>query len=147
MKNERTFVKKLLLNAALAASLALPILAMADAIKLDDVKVGSTITREGIDLGGVFSHDYLPVPDGEWTVLRITDYIERFGRTGMEKDFRYVKLVLANNDVNASVRFIGVDFNPVVERISTPFRPCSFAWNDDFGSTNSQFLYRCGVYC
>ena len=60
MKNNKTklwFAALMLLAVSTAHS---------EPIKLDDVKVGSTVTREGISFGW---GEHLPVPEGEWEVV------------------------------------------------------------------------------
>ena len=120
--------------------------AMAEAIKLGDVKVGAIVTREGIDLGGTFAHDYLPVPDGEWTVLAMKEEQQDFGNKSLS--VRFVRLVLANRNPDASIPLLWVRFNPQIEKINHKFSACestSRSLINDFGSGPSQFLYRCAM--
>jgi hypothetical protein len=135
---------KFLRLATIAAGILLSAAAMAQAIKMEDVKVGATVTREGIDLGGVFSHDYLPVPEGEWVVLGMKEEQKPFG--GVVGDVRFVRLVLGNQDANASIPLFWVKFNPQKKRIDYTFEPCEFPNTllvNGFGSTDSQYLHRC----
>lgn len=111
---------KFLSSLALVAGLACAPAAMADAIKVADLQVNSTVTDEGIDLGQ--GQDFLPVPEGNWTVKLVKNDIELWGTEQIKVPF--VSLVLANNDPNAAVPLMWVKFNSEIRNIGTKYRAC-----------------------
>lgn len=131
--------------AVLAAACGLSAASMAEAIKVQDLAVGATVTRDGIDLGGTFSSDYLPVPDGTWTVKLMDDSLEHFAE--IIGNVRWIRLVLVNQDKHAAMPLIHVRFNPKTHQIGIRFAPCgrtgTYPMVNGFESGPSQFMYRC----
>ena len=67
--------------------------AHSEPIKLDDVKVGSTVTREGISFGW---GEHIPVPEGEWKVV-MREEGELKGVGAFEHDPRVIVNLLNKN--------------------------------------------------
>lgn len=137
------------LNSALATclyALAFATKAMAEAIKLEDVKVGAIVTREGIDLGGIFSHTIFPIPDGEWTVLSMRAGQGKF--EGHLDSTRFVWLVLANRNNQAAIPIFSVQFNSNAKGIEYKFSGCGksrIQLVNDFDSKEVDRLQRCAL--
>lgn len=83
--------------------------ASAKAIKIDDVKVGSTITSEGIDIGGYRGAGNLPVPEGEWEVIDRIYWEKNYN----EKVAKYPRVILKllNKDLDSNIQFIQIQIN------------------------------------
>ncbi len=106
--------------AFVAAGLACAPAAMADAIKVADIQANSIVTDEGIDLGQ--GQDFLPVPEGKWTVRLVKKDIELWGTEQIKVPF--VTLILTNNDPNAAVPLVRVKFNPEIRNIGVNYKAC-----------------------
>lgn len=75
----------------------------AGAIPLEDVKVGATVTREGIGLGW---GDYLPVPEGEWEVVALEHGTYK-GYGPFEKS-PYVRINLFNKNPESGIQLVQI---------------------------------------
>jgi hypothetical protein len=136
-------MKKIITKAAFLVALALPFAAQA-VTKVEDAVVGAVIT-DGIKMHGFFDSAPLPLPPGGWTVLYRSDETEDWPGTKLD----FVKLVLASNNPEFGVGFIKVRFNPDTARVGYKYNECKYdginSMVNSFGSTSSQFLYRCAI--
>jgi hypothetical protein len=129
------------------AGLACAPAVIADAIKVADIQANSIVTDEGIDLGQ--GQDFLPVPEGNWTVKLVKKDIELWGTEQIKVPF--VSLFLANNDPNAAVSFVWVKFNPEIRNIGVNYKACEEKYAGehflmmDFKTQPRDSLYRCSI--
>ena len=112
---------------------------------VDDVKIDTIVPPGGIKLHGLFSADVLPLPPGSWKVLSRTDTV----RDLRVINVNYVQLTLQTTDEESNIPFMTINVNADTANINYGSSKCialsaknSIA--NDFGSTNSQLVNRCG---
>lgn len=114
----------------------------AERIKLDDIKVGATVTREGIDLGW---GDYLPVPDGEWEVVVRED--GEYKGYGPFEHSPVIYITLLNKNTNSDLRLLRIDTFLEFKNRMSPNIPCPNSnWvlkSDQLGTVKGQNLQLC----
>lgn len=85
-----TLLTRLLASVVLALGLTA---VNAAPIPLEDVKVGATVTSEGIGIG---NGKYLPVPEGEWEVVVRDDMTYNAGSPSENAPLHYIQLLNKN---------------------------------------------------
>ncbi len=115
-------------------------------VRVEDVKKGTVLTGGlggGVKLHGFWHPAPLPLPPGEWEVLKKLTYSMSWTNGITEKA---VMLTLLNRDPNAQVRWIQVKSNIDIERIEVLPGDCSgdYLVVNDFHTSKSGFMNRCG---
>ncbi len=109
-------------------------------IPLEEVKVGSTVTSEGIGIGW---GKYLPVPEGEWEVV-VRDEMTYFSsNANPEQAFSY--FVLLNKDEKAPLQLVSFNYVNPRSRMSADIS-CSAVntiLNDRMGTAEGQNFQLC----
>lgn len=78
----------------------------AGAIPLEDVKVGSTLTGDGIAIGW---GNYYPIPKGNWDVVMIENYEQGAGVFQHSKNYL---IQLLNKNSNDPLQVVALDISP-----------------------------------
>lgn len=128
------------LKASLAALMLLALsTAFAEPIKLDDVKIGSTVTREGISLGW---SDYLPVPEGEWEVVAVEHGTYK-GYGPFEKS-PYIRINLFNKNPDSGIQLVQIIHSyPTKIRMGSEIKCEGYFFNDRLGTLEGQNYQLC----
>lgn len=131
------------LRASLAALMLLAVSTVfAEPIKLDDVKVGSTVTRDGISFGW---GDHLPVPEGEWEVV-VREDAEVKGNGPFEHT-PTIYLTLLNRNKNSELKLLQVKTYLGFKNRMSPNISCPTSnWvlkSDRVGTTEGQNFQLC----
>lgn len=115
----------------------------AGAIPLEEVKVGATVTREGIGLGW---GDYLPVPEGEWEVIMREDGTYK-GYGPYEKSL-YVNVQLLNKNPKSPLQLVRISHSyPSKIRMSSTTKCEGFLFSDRLETLEGQNFQLCiGIY-
>jgi hypothetical protein len=115
-------------------------------VRVEDVKKGTILTGGlggGVKLHGFWHTAPLPLPSGEWEVLKKLTYSIPWKNGITEKAFT---LSLVNRDPNAQVRWMQVKANIDIERIEASPGDCpgDYLVVNDFQTSKSGFINRCG---
>ena len=115
-------------------------------VRVEDVKKGMVLTGGlggGVKLHGFWHTAPLPLPPGEWEVLKKLTYSLPWMNGITEKAFT---LSLVNRDPNAQVRWMQVKANIDIERVEILPGDCTgdYLVVNDFHTSKSSFMNRCG---
>lgn len=131
-----TLLTRLLASVVLALGLTA---VNAAPIPLDDIKVGSTVTGEGIGIGW---GKYLPMPEGEWEVVVRDDMTYDAGKSNAPVYF----IQLLNKDEKSPLQLVQIRFPNPAGRI-TPEVECNNNENtilfDRMGTLEGQNFQLC----
>lgn len=132
-----TLLTRLLASVVLALGLTA---VNAAPMPLEDVKVGATVTREGIGLGW---GDYLPVPEGEWEVIKREEGTYK-GYGPFEKS-PYVNVGLINKNPKSPLQLVQINHAyPTKIRMSGDVKNCKgYFFNDRLGTLEGQNFQLC----
>lgn len=125
---------------------AVPSAATSNVVRVEDVKKGTVLSGGlggGVKLHGFWHPAPLPLPPGEWEVLRKLTYLFPW-RNGITE--KAVTFILLNRDPNAQVRWMQVGTNIDIERIEILPGDCpgDHLVVNDFHTSKSGFINRCG---
>lgn len=131
-----TLLTRLLASVVLALGLTA---VNAAPIPLEDVKVGATVTREGIGLGW---GDYLPVPEGEWEVVALEHGTYK-GYGPFEKS-PYVRINLFNKNPESGIQLVQIIHSHGNKtRMGSDIKCEGYFFNDRLGTLEGQNFQLC----